>query len=368
LACALPLSSSALGAPVDIASLPVQDAPRPPKPQTAPEKISEREKIQGLFVGDRREEQSHGYASVAVFDDAQLAQRWEQDGYNFMLGSKPAKEDRCFVVANSFANGDEGVADRWATFAQRFAEVQSYEGYDKIVAVRAERFVSDAQGHHVDGIDFWVDAQSGGLRQIRATRLNLARVATPTDGLGVFVARTGERTLEVVLSKEPTALDRKLYEGIGVDSQNSLESFGGFSTSMNGTVGQDSIGSGCGHARFEMELQSAEQRDQDLATFGFVRPSRETASVTSTVLIDLEYEQRPKNQKGVENFVPLSQARVRPLAINVGFSRMSADQEPVLSVSYRWSGPEQNVFLTPVLEAIERHQDQLGRQLSFVGS
>lgn len=68
---------------------------------------------------------------------------------------------------------------------------------------------------------------------------------------------------------------------------------------------------------------------------------REVASVTTNVVSNVIVPKRATEKRAEAVLIEFD---VRPLTLNFGLSRTSAELEPVLSVSYRWSARPQVVY------------------------
>jgi hypothetical protein len=326
-------------APVRFTELPIQVHPQVPDMEARPRSIPEGEHVDGVFVGDRTEGGDSSYESIGLFSTPAPALKYVTDPYGY-LTVVDFRRGPCFHTANPFERaamlGPE--AQEWPAFAQPFAEVTPYAAENAVTAVRVERLVSDAAGDRLEATEFWIDPVTAGQRLIRRSNLALSRVATPSDGVVVFVARTGEQRAEIVVYRGPSQPEEDLFAGLPKDFPVN-DGVLGFTTSVDGALGSSSLSGQCGHLRFHMEPP---QEPVDPSTFQNFVPTRETASVTSDVVVGVVVARA----HGHDDLPPLlAEVTSRKLTLNFGLSRMSADEEPLLAVSYRWSSPPLTAFV-----------------------
>lgn len=346
------LSAAAGAAPLDLSTLAIQTAPTLPAPEDAPEGLPKAARVDGLFVGDTRAHNpEYGYSALGIFGDAESADLFARQAYytSDLRVQKPI--DRCFSVVSIYDGMPSDPAADWVATMARHAEIHVYDASPYMHAVRTERIVRDGSSVFVEGLELWVDSKTGGLREIGTNRLQLNKVATPLDGLEVFVARTGEEQVDVVVTRRPSKVERALADAVEGQHEYVLSSLG-ITPTLNGAVGQSGISSDCGHTRFRMHISDSPKVGEFFDSFSFFAARREAAVVNVSALLGYSNESPPRLSKLKDSNPRIGVVRSRPLAINVGLSKMSADEHPVLSVSYQWSGRESTIFAGDIVDSL----------------
>jgi hypothetical protein len=176
----------------------------------------------------------------------------------------------------------------------------------RISAVHLERLHSLPNGDaSLEYRDAWVDPITTGSRAIASGSLHLARVATAATGLAVNAARDAKYVHVVVRVGEPPTD----VVGLRATARNVSSAFGS---------------SDCGFLRTTLDADG---------------PVMVTFSATAITAID------PPPQATDTGPQRSRKARERVLQAFVSTTRSTSDEEPVLSVSFGWKGPGQDVFM-----------------------
>jgi hypothetical protein len=326
-------AATAGAAPVAWTHLQLQAAPQLPSPSERPASVPSSDRVVGVHISDRRTVGS----SVGVFATEAQAERSVSEPYSF-ASSMDFRGAPCFYATT--LEEREFIAEperqEWPGLGTVYAEANPYSGANGLTAVRVETFVSEPGKDRLDAIEFWLDPNTTGQRLIERTSLELQKVATPSDGVEVFVARTGRERVEVVVRRQPSRAESRLLASLPATEHPEHGPLGTFTTSLDGVLSGNGIGGHCGHLRFHLEPASEEL---------LVDPGsgvvREVASVTTNVVTNVIVPKRATEERAESVPVEFS---VRPLTMNFGLSRTSPELEPVLSVSYRWSALPQVVY------------------------
>jgi hypothetical protein len=358
--------SAARAEPLDLAALPAGKPSIPPGRQQAPRSIPGNRTAEGLERVSPQRFQPRGmpgYTEYAIFDDAARARSYEQE----LKGETAtifARSDTCFATPGTFRVPEEHDPRPldWDTFsADRFTG-QSYpgDGANKVVPVRAERWIEADGKVRVKTTEFWMDLRSGGTRLIASSEQELQPVAAPFEGVSVFAVRTGADSAAFFvrreLPKHPASTSGEaltIFGGVPLGrSRGDALDLSQLRTSVEGDVHT----SACAFERVDLQVRSEQDRDFGPATrpgkqlkvprtrkgfnpfFGSRRPAQSVNVVFATVVgLDLE----PAPAPGAENprlflGVRNGTAEIRAMVVNFGLARSTSGGAPVPSVSYRW--------------------------------
>ena len=360
---ALALSAQAL--PLDLAALP--SAPRfdPPARKAAPRFIPASEVVPGLVrlsIDKLFNRRVPGFRETAIFDDVTRAQEFKRQMSG--NGEPPfRRSSTCFATPSNFRVPEEHDSrglDWDVMSADRFT-AQTYPGDrgSKVVPYRAERWIEAAGGSvKLETTRFWVDLGTGGTRLLDRTTTDLARVAAPFAGVGVYAQRSGDDSVSFFVRRDlpdpsttpfdPRALTRFSFgpsEGMGVDL-----------TTLRTVVSEEVRNTECAFEHVQLTLQpdasfeavaaavpaadsAAHPGSAKAAPSFLTNRSSEIASVAFNVVTELEAEPAAAEPAADAPAQPdvRGTASVRTIVVNVGIVRGAVGSLPVPSVSYGWA-------------------------------
>ena len=239
-----------------------------------------------------------------------------------------------------------------------------------VTAVHSERVVTDNGKVSLESVDAWVDAQTRGARLIAKSSLPLTLVGTALGGVKVYAARLDRDS-------------RKVVEFVVLRPQVSASARGSSMVGMR-QDGQSMHGSGCGHLRMPLAVDS--KGDSGVVMVPVELPdlpkTDEPASATASSAANAkEPAKEPASEKPATATAatpapipkgalrkrlgkltrpsatpsPIEQPdsppvereiRTRDMQVHLAMSQTTADPQPVLAVSFGWAGREsvQRVF------------------------
>jgi hypothetical protein len=231
----------------------------------------------------------------------------------------PLPSPACYVVRRPH----ERTLDDWPSNFEPRPHVAVDGSPHPALAVHYERLVAGSSPR-LELADAWVDPSTRGARSISRSTLPLALVASGPRGVRVYAAREG-RSVHFVVTRAKSDLPRagksigdKVLSALlpgetGHDPRVFLEaSIGGMHISgAGGEMGR----SDCGHARVRLDSAGG---------------GSTTTLQTEVVL--------PEREGDGDGALAAREIRLRSLQIHLSVSQLSADREPVLSVSFGWQG------------------------------
>ena len=323
--------------------LPSGHTTAPPESSTPPASIPANEKVPGFFVATpsfpRRSKMAGKMAKpvkgsspaptyVVVVGTKERKEKVESGDFN---GSRTDQETGvCFSQSRRFsspapkrppeAEGDDQgesevdstIAD-WNDGLSGAATVNIKTEHNPaagVTAVHRERLVTDAAGTRIEIEDAWVDPTTKGVRKIASTTLPLKLVGS-------------SRGLEVWAAREDRPDGMKLVQFVVVaprDLPNGPEAL----STMHGD-GRNTSSNSCSHLRVAM---NAAEGASDSAVLR-----------TTLRLPDIDRKSEERRERDGEEEEE-RRARVREAAIQLGVSKTKRDKEPVISVTFGWSGRE----------------------------
>lgn len=238
-----------------------------------------------------------------------------------------------------------------------------------VTAVHSERVVTENGKVSLESIDAWVDPQTRGARLIAKASLPLTLVGSAIGGMKVYAARDDRA-------------NRRIVQFVVLQPPDSQHNRSGMMMGMR-QDGQSMHGSGCGHLRMPLsvdskgdsgvvmapvELPDLPKTDEPTKTSSTETPKAkepaadEKASTPKLVSVPSVQSKRvgPKGllKRFVKKPMPPSpsdgpaptpverELRTRDMQIHLSVSQTSRDAQPILAVSFGWAGREsvQRVF------------------------
>jgi hypothetical protein len=320
----------------------------------APAFVAAHERVPGLFVVSQKfppETPAH-VRHVTVVADAKIADAIRAgEGFERV----DAESGTCFAEAGNHRmrmdDDDEASSREWNT-SQMWQLNLWPRSRDNdaqgVTAIHSERLVESGGKVSLETIDAWVDPSTRGARLITKASLPLTLVGSAVGGLKVYAARDerdgGKRFVQFVVARP------------------SASSAAGSRSMM--AVRQDGLGShgsGCGHLRMALAAEpkagdsavalvpvelpplGGERRDASSESGGAAAakappPPPAAALGPRSVLRRLKQRGAPPSSGGEPKEREL---RTREMQVHLSVSQTSNDKEPLLAVSFGWSGREQ---------------------------
>lgn len=352
------LSATATWAfPVELNSLP-RSTPLGTLPKQVPASIPAKETLGALFATQTLTQYGEQYRGLTLYASEAEMRAFTAAG-GVTTTTRPLTANTCFLVAAPAATGETEKVRGWDTSGERMPSVTSYPGYLRVAAVRMERFVESEGKTWLDVDDFWLDVVTGGARRFGQNRLEFKEIARPFDGIVLYAARTADDQVEVLLRSFEGRIQSQLYDKLGEEALLQLRQSGYPDASI--TVGALGLArNGCGQQRVGLQippnadalpalLPADSGSTRKLGKLGRViqvpafdfTPTRSlnNVSINLTPLTGWEQDESAVRTR----FGTLRALETRPLAVNLGLSRLSADGAPILSVSYRWTADPSRV-------------------------
>jgi hypothetical protein len=278
-----------------------------------PAEIPAKEKTKDVFLalpppsGGMSYGQPDGLRYFGVFADERRAKDFTAGNYSYDAVS--GIDTTCFVVADSWY-----VQSYFGTFwplgrdsfpqmsgaAKGSEAAKQYTDYTVPKGLRIERLsVGDAPA--LDVTMAWLDPSTFGVRQLSRSALPLKAVAKSVGGVRVFAAREEGGKIHFVVYNPPSGSPSHV----------------GRYVTMN--QGQENGSSDCGHAHF-------------------VLSSAPGAGEQASAQMDVILPDLPSNDKKPAD--GMRELRIRSLMVHLGVSQASAEDDPVPTVSFGWSGRE----------------------------
>jgi hypothetical protein len=315
------------------ASLPSGTVAHPPKDK-APARIPKTETVGGFYVADPPKTMLRDgkITQVIIFGS-------ESEAKDFTAGrggfGRSSHDDTCF----SRRAERPGDAPEWSfdmepmtrinapwkpppppPKGQKPKPMQASLGEMEVTAVHQERFVSDgATKAHIDTVDAWVDPVTHGVRLIGRSTMPLERVATAPNGLTLYGAKA-DKQLHVVARREKPS-DMSGAPSTPHDFR--LQALQNMPLMIETSTGERDA-SRCGFARMALK---AEKGAAEMAWFE-----------TQVVFLDEKKTDDDPTAPPQD-----ANARVRPLRATVSSTWSTRDKEPVLSISFGWTGRERQM-------------------------
>lgn len=325
----------------------------PPESQAPPASIAANEKVPGFFVAtpsfpNRRMPKTAKLAKrgapaptyVVVVGTAERKQKVESGEFN---GSRSDDETGpCFSQARSFSGGphrrppeaegdDQGGAGGptpirdWNEGLSGTATINVKTEHDPnagVIAVHRERLVTDATGTRLEIDDAWVDPATKGVRKLASTTLPLKLVQS-------------SRGLEVWAAREERADGTKLVQFVIIGPRDLPNGREALSTTHGD--GRNTSSSSCSHLRVAMSATDGDSDSAILRTTLRLPDVERKDDAPRAVRREAKEEDGEDREDEVEEE---RRARVREAAIQLGVSKTTRDKEPILSVTFGWSGRE----------------------------
>lgn len=323
--------TTAEAAPPTWSSLP-QGAVQAP-PTAAPAAIGPGERVPGVWVVVPRNTGRNRFAMLATSAEAATKLRTEGD---FSASS----DATCFATKErSFdEEGEEPAWERSLNGTARMWPKTADNPRGGVTAVHSERLVRGETGASLEIADFYVDPATLGARLIRTSSLPLARVASAHGGVEVFAARSeagGRKVVHWIVARP------KPPEGVPING--SLVAF------RAGSVEQSNE---CGHLRVTTGADLGASESATVQVHALL-PSRNQKPAAPKAEATPEGDKRAK---GVGRFFrrgkfpggPIddgNEGRARELEVHLSASSTTRDKEPLLGVSFGWSGREKPIRL-----------------------
>ena len=359
----------------------------------APESIPAGEKVPGIFVTSHKHSKETPAESryVTVVGDARAAESLAS-GQGFDPDDAGDRTSACFTESHrktrraaskkgppvpSEEDNDPDSSDpeakEWQT-SQMWQVNLWPKGRNNpqggVTEVHSERVVTDNGKVSLESVDAWVDAQTRGARLIAKSSLPLTLVGTALGGVKVYAARVDRDS-------------RKVVEFVVLRPQVSASARGSSMVGMR-QDGQSMHGSGCGHLRMPLAVDS--KGDSGVVMVPVELPdlpkTDEPASATASSAANAkEPAKEPASEKPATATAatpapipkgalrkrlgkltrpsatpsPIEQPdsppvereiRTRDMQVHLAMSQTTADPQPVLAVSFGWAGREsvQRVF------------------------
>jgi hypothetical protein len=285
-----------------------------PPVKNRPAFIAAREKVPGFFVVAQGTSKPFQNVVFVVASAEQVKKGTPSEGQTgpcFSEARPPYEKREESTDTPRFPDWNEGLSDRATVYAKT-----ANNAHSGVTAVHRERLVTDATGTRLEIDDVWVDPSTRGVRKIGSATLPL-RLLGSSHGLSVYAARD-ERDEKTKLVHFVVVPPRGLPNG--AESLSSVHG-DGRTTSSNS----------CSHLRFAVSATDA---------------AADSVVVKATLrLQDLQSEAAPaaherKKKEDEDEEREERRARVREAAVQLGVSKTKRDKQPVISVTFGWSGRE----------------------------
>jgi hypothetical protein len=317
-----------------IRSIPIGKLPGPQTTSGAPTSIPAGEKIDGLFVV-RPPASKLAVGSTASYTyKTALITSSEAVARDIAAGKgaygQPGEVRRvCLSLNNSTSSQSVATMSVYVPKATagkggKSSAVSTYRPRN-VQLLRAERMGDDG---NLEITDAWVDVDTLGVRQISKSSVALAKVGTGPGGVLVYSAKT-EKSVDFIVKQPP--VDRTLPSHIvNIPSRLTAQTPTGFNSTGD-----------CGHMRVSLQVEPG---------------GGQMASVFGTAILppapgdddhdddhddddgdrDEELTKLMRNEKGRRD------VRTRPFVANLSVSQTKSVKEPIVSVSFGWSGKDQH--------------------------
>jgi hypothetical protein len=201
------------------------------------------------------------------------------------------------------------------------------QGEIEVTAVHQERFVQDGAKARIEMTDVWVDPVTHGVRLIGRSTMPLTRLAAAPNGLAIWAARSDAQVHLVARREKPIELPDHPPT---TPREFRLVSLTRSPLFLQTTTGERDA-SQCAFARMSLKAQkgSAEMAWFETQAVFVDPPDKKKPDVDDTSAGPAKEE-----EPGL---------RVRPLRATVSSTWSSKDKEPVLSVSFGWTGRERQM-------------------------
>jgi hypothetical protein len=322
--CVLSQIGPAWAAPVDYGSLPEGSVGAAPKLADAPKSVPWRGAVPGFFLasdaGPRHKSTKRAYALFRLSANKADADRMKE-------GAQPREDiselTSCFetlpVSSLENASGREwaGVGESAASMTLQKQDTANSTG---IYAAHVERWVESAEGVALETSDAWIDLQTRGVRVYRNSRLPLVKVAEPYAGVTVYAGRT-ERAVEFVVRIHPK------------DNEQGGQLVAELGPSVVIAKDNEATNNSCGFARIGLDGDPGEGHAA-------------TVSTDVPIAFDLGDAGKSAPTPGPEaTNPPMREITLRALTFSFSVSRLSADLQPVVAMSYGFAGEERRLSL-----------------------
>ena len=330
-ASALSLASASAGAdPAPLySSLPVAHVAAAPERSTLPAHVTGHARVEGVFVAtpskeEQRSMASAGYRQIQVF----TSERRAKDASLGRFSGEEDDADACLISHEDFGGSDgwspmfmtqASVSVSRATPQQRANRHGGPPQQGGVEAVRFEKLVRDGKKVALDATTALVDAETAGVKVVDHGAMQLALIGTGPAGVEVYAAREeGLVHFVVTTPKMPEKIPTEATSFVRSQTRRLTAQLPG--AFRNGH-------SDCGHFRASLAIEKG---------------SGQMVSVQATTLAQSD---DPPEEAGPEDGTsPQMRAiralKKRSLLVHLSVSQSSTDKEPVLSVSFAWSGKE----------------------------
>lgn len=349
---------------VSFTNLPVVPATAKTDQPAAPDKIPATEHAEGMYAAltpaaKRKQAEEDGYRYIWVFANEKEAQTFASDGTAPSVQPQGATR-QCLTAGSSLAprltlylrtkpyvpkpSKEEIVRltklHRWPPPPPpkpSKAEAQK----DTVELIHSEKLVQSADAVTLDTVDAYIDLQTLGTRQLSKSSVRLTKVATGPNGLGVFAARDDKGQSQFLvtnpeLPQPATPEDR--------DAQ--VQQLQG---TANRLVAQMPTGSasetGCGYVRFTLTAKPGSGQMATVLATAFLPPADDPDDAAPDESQFDSESLTDEQRKMIHEMIRRQNRaqRARPVAINVSFSQLASESNPLLSVTMGWAGPDQRL-------------------------
>ena len=329
-------------------ALPTGNVTVPPKDK-APARIPKTEVVDGFAVADPPKNQLRDgkITNVVIFAKDTDAKDYTAGKGGFSMG-RMGVDSVCFARKSTRGFMDDEGATEWAFDMEPTSRISApwkappplpkgqkappksqgpILGEMEVTAVHQERFTAEGGKARVEMTDVWVDPVTHGVRVIGKSTLMLDRVGVSQGGVTLFAAR-GDKALHVVARRE------KLADA--PDHPTTPRDFRMLSASRMPLMVEKSDGqmdaTQCGFAHVSLKAQKGAAEMASFETqMVFIDPPAPSAKTDDDPL--------PNGRSKEEE----PELRVRPIRATVSSTWGSRDKEPVISVSFGWSGRERQM-------------------------
>jgi hypothetical protein len=366
-AAAVSSPDTALADTVPFQNLPVAPKMAKTDTPTAPEKVAGGERTDGIFPAIlpdkmRKSTEDQGYHYVQIFGSEKEASTFSTDGTLTTNTSKEPSPTRTCLTTGGTLSPHLSLYVRTKPYVppkpspQTIAMLQKMHRWppppvkvsntpikDTVDLIHVERLTQTPDGATLETTEAFIDLNTMGTHQVSRQTTKLVKVATGPNSLGVYAAREeGEKggTQFLVSNPElpPTASDE--------DRQAQLTQL---TSTANRLVAQMPSGvsseTGCGYVRFTLAAKPGSGQMATVLATAFLPPAADDGEKADD-MARFEGEDMSETQlKAVHDMVHRENRsqRARTVAVNLSFSQLSTEANPLLSVTFGWAGKDQDL-------------------------
>jgi hypothetical protein len=347
-------------------TLPVLTAPAKAETPPAPEKIAAGEHTDGIFpailpADKRKASEEQGYRYVNVFTTEKEAQQYAGDGTTLNAAQATVQGHRtCLTAGGSLSQRlwlymrtkpytppKPSPAQiqmlikqhRWPPPAPKPVKAEPQK--DTVELIHTEHLGQSADSVTLETVDAYIDLNTMGARAVNKTSVRLAKVAGGPNGIGIFAARDEKGNSQFLVTNPELP-----QPGADEDRQAQVAAL---QSTANRLVAQLPSGNasetGCGYVRFSLSAKPGSGQMATVLATAFLPPSKEVDDSGPT---EEQFESESMSEEQMKNIREMlhrqqRNQRARPVAINVSFSQLESEKDPLLSVSLGWAGEDQRL-------------------------